>query len=142
MNAEKILVDTSAWIASFKTAGNPHIKSFLRTAVISGLAMTSPIIILEIIQGCRTEEERDALRAKLEDLDVLGMTSATWERAYELGFSLRRGGLSVPTVDTVIAALAIENGCIVLHQDRHYEMIAQHHPLFRTRHFSDPVRLN
>lgn len=130
-----ILIDTSAWIASFKKTGNQELKEFMKQAVVSGLAVTSPIIILELLQGCRSVGERDALKIKLESLDILSITSSVWEQAYELGFSLRRKGLTIPTVDLIIAALAIENKSLLLHHDDHFEMIVPHNPALQTKYF-------
>ena len=131
-----ILVDTSAWIASFKKAGNHDLKDFMRQAIVSGHAATSPIIILELLQGCRSVEERDSLRIKLESLDILPITPAVWEQAYELGFSLRRKGLTMPTVDLMIAALALETKAFLLHNDEHFEMIVPYFPNLQTRCFN------
>lgn len=135
MNPEQILIDTSAWIASFKKTGNIQLKEFLKNSILAGLATTSPIIILELLQGCRTLEERDALKIKLESLDLLSITQSAWERSYELAFSLRKKGLTIPTADLIIAAIAIENNSMIVHQDEHYEMIAQHYPILQTKHF-------
>jgi len=66
---------------------------------------------------------------------LLFFTSLIWEQAYELGFSLRRKGLTIPTVDLIIAALAIENKSLLLHYDEHYEMIVPHFPTLRTKYF-------
>ncbi len=131
-----ILIDTSAWIASFKKTGNHELKEFMRQSIISGLAVTSPVIILELLQGCRSIGERDALKNKLESLDILSINLSVWEQAYELGFSLRRKGLTIPTVDLIIAALAIENKNLLVHHDEHYEMIVPHFPTLRTKYFS------
>lgn len=130
-----ILIDTSAWIASFKRTGNHELKEFMRQSIVSGLAVTSPVIILELLQGCRSVGERDELRIKLESLDSLSITSSIWEQAYELGFSLRRSGLTIPTVDLVIAALAIEYKSLLVHHDEHYEMIIPHFPILQTKYF-------
>ena len=130
-----VLIDTSAWIASFKKTGNHELKEFMKQAIVSGLAVTSPVIILELLQGCRSVEERDALRTKLESLDVLPITQDVWEKAYELGFSLRRKGLTIPTVDLIIAALAIESMTLLLHHDDHFEMIVPNHPALQTKYF-------
>ena len=130
-----ILIDTSAWISSFKKAGNVELKEFMRQAIVSGLAVTSPVIILELLQGCRSVGERDALKIRLESLDILSITLSVWEQAYELGFSLRRKGLTIPTVDLIIAALAIENETLLLHYDEHYKMIVPHIPTLRTKYF-------
>ena len=135
MVPEKVLVDTSAWIVSFKRGGDQRLKEFLRQSIIAGLAVTTPIILLELLQGCRSTEERDALRIKLESLDLLSVDSSAWEQAYELGFLLRRKGLTIPTTDLIIAAMAIENKTILLHHDEHYEMIALHYSDLRTKYF-------
>lgn len=129
-----MLVDTSAWIISFRRLGYPELKEFLRHCISSGYAATCPVVILELLQGCRTEAERDSLKIRLESLDVLPVTEATWERVYELGFSLGREGLTLPTADLLIAAVALEHHAIVLHQDQHYAMIGRHSRL-RTKHF-------
>ena len=130
-----ILIDTSAWIASFKKTGNHELKEFMRQTIVSGLAVTSPVIILELFQGCRSVGEQDALRTKLESLDVLPITQGVWEQAYELGFSLRRKGLTIPTVDLIIGALAIVNKTLLLHHDDHFEMIVPHNPALQTKYF-------
>jgi predicted nucleic acid-binding protein len=130
---EKILVDTSAWILSFKRTGDPRIKEFLRQSIIAGTVSTCSLIILELLQGCRTEEERDSLKIKLESLDALSFTVSTWEQAYELGFTLRRKGLTISTTDLIIAALASENKCLLLHHDQHFEKIASCFPHLRTK---------
>ena len=130
-----ILIDTSAWIVSFKKTGNHELKEFMKQAIVSGLAVTSPVIILELLQGCRSVGERDALRTKLESLDVLPITQGVWEQAYELGFSLRRKGLTIPTTDLIIGALAIENRNILLHHDEHFEMMVPHNSALQTKYF-------
>lgn len=135
MAPERILVDTSAWIVSFKKAGDLRLKEFLKQSIVAGSAVTFPIIILELLQGCRSVEERDSLKGKLESLDVLPITTPVWEKAYELGFTLRKKGLTIPTTDLIIATLAIENKSLLLHQDEHFEKIASHSPDLRTKYF-------
>ncbi len=135
MAPETVLVDTSAWIASFKKAGDQRLKEFVRQSILGGLAVSCPIIVLELLQGCRSTEERDALRIKLESLDMLPITSHVWEKAYELGFTLRRKGLTIPATDLIIAGLAIEHKSLLLHQDEHYEKISSHFSVLRTKYF-------
>lgn len=134
MTTERVLVDTSAWITSFRKVGHPELKEFLKYCISSGFAATCPVVILELLQGCKTGTERNNLRTRLESLDVFSITSPTWERVYALGFSLGRAGLTLPTADLIIAAIALEHDAVVLHQDQHYEMIGRHAPL-RTKHF-------
>jgi len=72
------------------------------------------------------------LRIKLESLEMLPITSNVWEKAYELGFTLRRKGVTIPTTDLIIAGLAIEHKSLLLHQDEHYEKISSHFSDLRT----------
>jgi len=136
---ETVLVDTSAWIVSFKKAGDPRLREFLRQSIMGGLVATCPIIVLELLQGCRSGEERDALKVKLESLEVLAITPSVWEKAYELGFTLRRKGLTIPATDLIIAALAMEEKSLLLHQDEHYEKISSHFPVLRTKYFKGKI---
>ena len=135
MRTDRILVDTSVWITSFRRTSHLELKEFLKHCISSGFVATCPIVTLELLQGCRTGAERDNMRIRLESLDVFPISQSTWDRSYELGFSLGRKGLTLPTADLIIAAVALEHDAIVLHQDQHYKMIARHSPL-RTKHFA------
>ncbi len=128
MNPEKkqVLVDTSAWIASFRSEADPAAEEFLKQKIAANQAATARVVILELLQGCKTEKERDRHRLELESLEVLDLNEAAWERAYSLAFDLRRKGLTIPTVDVIVIALAIENDCLLLHFDQHFELTAKH----------------
>ncbi|HID95962.1 MAG TPA: PIN domain nuclease [Candidatus Latescibacteria bacterium] len=123
---ERVLVDTSAWIVGFRGSGDQNAGEFLKQKIAAGQVVTSRIIILELIQGCKREKDRDRLRFELESLEVLGIDVHVWDRSYGLAFDLRRKGITVPTVDIIVAALALENRCLLLHFDRHFPMMARH----------------
>jgi len=59
---KRFLVDTSAWIASFRSEGDPKIQDLLKQALSADQVAVAPVIILELIQGCKTKKERDLLR--------------------------------------------------------------------------------
>jgi len=59
MKNKRILVDTSAWVLSFKSSGHDKIKSFLKEAIDLNQIVITPFIILELLQGCKTEKEFD-----------------------------------------------------------------------------------
>ena len=138
MNREPVLVDTSAWITGFKKGGPHQVKEFLRTAILEGLAVTCPPVVLELVQGCRTQPERDALQTRLESLRIVTITQDVWDRSCDLGFSLRQRGVTVPAMDLVVAAASIEHRLLLLHNDRHYEFVARHEPRLRTKTFLQP----
>lgn len=125
MKDRKVLVDTSAWILSFRGKGHEDLKTCLKEAIDANRAVVTPLIILELLQGCRTKKEYENLRLKLESLENCTLSESGWERLYSFGFSLRRKGLTLPTIDILIAFLATENDYILLHHDRHFRMIAE-----------------
>ena len=94
MKAKNILVDTSVWIASFKKEGDLQLKQFLKNTITSAMAVTCPIIILELVQGCKTQKEKDTLLRRFESLENLSITSQLWNKAYDNPFLLRRKGLN------------------------------------------------
>ncbi len=129
MRDKKTLVDTSAWIVSFRRAGSERLKAFLREALEWDQVVTTPLVVLELLQGCRTQKEFNDLKARLESLENVSLKDLAWERIYRFAFSLRRKGLTVPTLDILIAFLSIEGGYSLLHHDRHFRMIAEHSEL-------------
>lgn len=129
MKDKKVLVDTSAWILSFKTTGHEGLKGFLKEAIDQDRVATTPLIILELLQGCKTQRDFDNLKMRLESLENCSLENLSWARVYSLGFSLRRKGLTVPTLDILIASLSMERGYTLLHHDYHFRSIAGHSEL-------------
>jgi predicted nucleic acid-binding protein len=121
---DKLLVDTSAWIVSFRESGNQKLKDFLAGALDLDRICTTNIIILELLQGCKTKKEYDAMKARLDALPFYAVANTSWAIAYEAGFALRRKGITVPTIDIILCALAKEHDLILLHHDAHMKTIA------------------
>lgn len=48
---------------------------------------------------------------------------ATWIEAGKTSFNLRRKGITIPTTDLIIASLAMENNCLILTLDPHFNKI-------------------
>jgi predicted nucleic acid-binding protein len=122
--SDKILVDTSAWILSFRDSGSQKLKDNLREALDNDRVVTTNIIILELLQGCRTKKEYEALKSLLDILPLYTLTDHTWSISYEAGYLLRRKGVTVPTIDIMICSLAKENGLSVFHHDNHLKIIS------------------
>jgi predicted nucleic acid-binding protein len=122
----KLLVDTSAWIISFRKAGHERLKKTLLEALDTFSVATTNIVILELLRGCRDRNEYDAMHARLNALEMIQITDAVWSLAYTAGYELRREGITVPTVDIVIAAIAKIHKCSLLHHDKHFRALAKH----------------
>ncbi|MEW6410578.1 MAG: PIN domain-containing protein [Nitrospirota bacterium] len=123
--SDKLLVDTSAWILSFKDSGNQKLKDYLRESIDSDRVVTTNIVILELLQGCKDKNEYKTLKSRLDILPLYKVTDRSWSIAYEIGFFLKRKGLTVPTVDIILASIAKENALTILHHDNHLKIISR-----------------
>ena len=101
-------------------------KKELIAALGSISVVTTNIVILELLQGCRNKNEYDTMNSRLNALDLIPANDSVWALAYKTGYELRRKGVTVPTVDIVIAAAAKAHNCGLLHNDKHFRSIAKH----------------
>jgi len=122
------LVDTTIWIHFFRGSGIQFQERIVPLIMADKLA-TTPIIIMEILRGAKSQKEYDKLSKDLAALRCFDISTKVWERACKLGYALRHKGINAPLTDTLIAAVAQEHNALLLHDDRHYEMIASASPL-------------
>ena len=118
-----VLIDSSAWIESFRRTGNPQVTEIVAALVSRGEAATAGIVKLELLKGVH-EREFERLKRHLSVLTLLHTSEAHYEDAGRLGGNLRRHGETIPTSDLLIATLAISHGVALLHCDRHFDRIA------------------
>ena len=121
-----VLVDTSAWICFFARRGYPDIKDALSLLLEEDRAAIGGPVMVELVQGARTAEEKEDIKKWIKGIRWLPVSDATWDRAAEMAFALRRKGVTTSAIDTLIAALAIEYDCSLLHRDSHFDLIARH----------------
>jgi predicted nucleic acid-binding protein len=119
-----ILVDTSVWVDFFSSSpsrGGTELRRMIAEAEPFAL---SGIIVSEILQGLR------------RDVDQIERHLSQWEMLEPLGFStyreaaaifrLGRGkGLSLTTIDTLIAAIAPDHRAVVFTVDQDFSHIAR-----------------
>ena len=120
------LIDTSAWILALRTGEEEHARSEVGRLIEKNLAATTGIVKLELLCGTRTKSEYKELKEDLEALIQLEITGKTWDRSSKLAYSLRRKGITVPSADVLIASVAMENGCNLLHADHHFDLMTEH----------------
>jgi len=117
-----VIVDTSAWIPFFNQPGSLEKREIDALIDVDRLVLVG-VVLAELIQGCRTPAEANTVVSKLSGLRFLDTGFATWRRAGEISFSLRRKGVTLPLSDLVIAALALEHRCGVYALDPHFEQV-------------------
>ena len=124
-----VLIDTSGWICFFSRRGFEEIKKAISTLLDDDRAAVAGPILVELIQGTRTEKEKESITRYIRGIHWLSVTDDHWYKAAEMAFDLRRKGITSSAIDTLIATLAIEYHCILLHKDSHFELIARNSPL-------------
>ena len=117
-----IVADTSVWIPFLKDPESAEKRAIDALIDQRRIALVG-VVLAELLQGCRSPKEADALLSNLAGLRFLADSFTTWKRAGELAASLRRKGTTLPLSDLVIAALALEHGCHVYTLDPHFQRI-------------------
>lgn len=128
MTNELILVDTTVWI-HFLLGSGVQFQERIVPLIMADKLVTTPIVIMEILRGAKSQKEYNKLSKDLAALRCFDISAKVWERACKLGYTLRHKGLNAPLTDTLIAAVAQEYNARLLHDDRHFEMIASISPI-------------
>jgi predicted nucleic acid-binding protein len=123
MKNEIVLADSSVWIHFLRGSGVQYQERLVPLIMADRLAIT-PVIIMELLHGASAQKEYDKLHKDLHALRLFESSDNVWQRAFKLSFTLRQKGVNIPLTDTLIASVALEHGLLLLHDDRHYEMIA------------------
>lgn len=117
-----VIVDTSVWIEYFHRPQSAE-KHAVDALIDTDRLVLTGIVLAELLQGCRTAKEADAILLHLRALRFLEMTFASWRRTGELSSALRRRGITLPLSDLIIASLALEHDCQLFTLDPHFRKI-------------------
>ncbi|HEX6245446.1 MAG TPA: PIN domain-containing protein [Polyangiales bacterium] len=113
-----ILVDTSAWIEFFR--GRDPLAAAVDAALAANEAALCGPIETELRRGLRTEAERRKVIPLLRACHYLESPERLWQEAGDLGFALRRRGVSPKTVDLLIAVHALSHSATLLSADKDF----------------------
>lgn len=124
-----ILVDTSVLIEFLRGSGSDKVKLFKEILLRKIPYGISAFTYQEILQGARTETDFLTLKEYLltQRIYYLGQESRPYEQAARMYYQLRRTGVTPrSTIDMLIAITAIEKELFLLHNDRDFDMMAEH----------------
>lgn len=116
-----ILVDTSAWIAFFR--GHEPLASRVDAAIDADDAALCGPVICELRRGFVSDAERKKVLPLLGVCHVLPTPPDVWQEAGDLGFALRRKGVTVKTLDLLIAVWALHASVPILTGDGDFATI-------------------
>jgi len=121
MNSEKYLIDTTIWILYFR--GEKGLEEEIKSLILEERAVSTEIVILEVLRGAKSQKEYSQLYADFTALPVLKIDDVIWEKSYKIGFKLKKMGINVPLVDILIATIASQYNCCLLHRDKHFPLM-------------------
>ncbi|MCJ7783902.1 MAG: PIN domain nuclease [Desulfobacterales bacterium] len=122
-----VLVDTTVWIDFFAAKSTPEVAELERLLNEGEDICTCGIILTEVLQGIREDEDYQRTLSRFDTFLFLPMNRQAFVRAAELYRSLRRRGVTIrKPIDCMIASIAIEHDIALLHSDRDFDPIETH----------------
>jgi predicted nucleic acid-binding protein len=122
-----VLVDTTVWIDFFAAKSTPEVAELERLLNEEGDICTCGILLTEVLQGIREDEDYQRTLSRFDTFLFLPMNRQAFVRAAGLYRSLRRRGVTIrKPVDCMIASVAIEHDVALLHNDRDFDPIETH----------------
>lgn len=122
-----ILVDTSVWIDYFNGQHTAHTDT-LDAALADGIVAMGDVILLEILQGFRRDQDYTRAKTTLSTLDqyalfgnIMAIKCADHYR------TLRKRGVTIRrNTDVIIATFCIEHRLPLLFTDRDFQPFVEH----------------
>jgi len=123
-----LLVDSSVWIDVVRGAITQG-ASFLEQRDDEELAIAG-VVFQEVLQGATDDSSYERLREMFmamlllepRELSTYEIAAQLYRRARAAGFTIRK------PVDCLIAALALEHGALLVHNDRDFFFLSQVEP--------------
>ena len=125
MSNNLVLIDTSVWILALRKSPSPMVKDEVEHLLAENRVAIAPMICLELLGGTKSVNEFNRLKSRLDALHQIPANEANWEVATQLSFKLRQQGKVIPYTDILIGAAAIISSCLLLHADRHFDLMAE-----------------
>ena len=116
------LVDTSVWIEFFHDEHTARVER-LEEIVGRGEAILGDLILCEVLQGIHDQRDFVTVKSHLDAFPVYAMVGKHIAVQSAINYRLlRHKGFTVrKTIDCVIATFCIENGLMLLHNDRDFD---------------------
>lgn len=118
-----ILIDTSAWVDFFR--GKGRFCSSVDQAIESDDAALCGPVMTELRRGLSVAAERKRVLPLLEACHLLDQPADLWNEAGELGRWLRKRGVTVRSLDLLIANYALYHEVSILSGDSDFAQMKE-----------------
>jgi len=122
-----IAVDSSVWINHLIGRMTPNVR-LLRSLVGDQPLLVGDIVLMEVLQGVRSEREAARVEQALGRFNVQAMLDPAIAVRAATNFRLLRGrGVTIrKSIDLIIGTFCIEHGHALLHDDRDFEPMTRY----------------
>ncbi|WP_237154876.1 type II toxin-antitoxin system VapC family toxin [Oryzibacter oryziterrae] len=122
-----IVVDSSVWIGLLRQSKSPATDR-IRHCKDPNEILVGDIILHEVLRGARDEAHAQSILRWLQTFPVVEMmdkqrainAAANYRRLREVGVTVRK------TADMIIGTYCLDEGHLLLHEDRDFEPMAVH----------------
>ena len=120
-NNQKVIADTCIWIEFFRTKSeiSNRLKDLISTNLVAGVG----IIIAELLQGIKTDKEREIIIDIFNTIEYLEITKDIWIESGILARRLRTQGKTIPLSDIIIACCAKKYQYQIFTIDQHFQTV-------------------
>ena len=125
MSNNLVLIDTSVWILALRKSPLSGVRDEVEHLLAENRVAIVPMICLELLGGTKSLNEFNRLKTRLDALHQIPLDKANWEAAAQLSFKLRQHGKVIPYTDILIGSAAILANCLLLHADKHFDLMAE-----------------
>lgn len=122
-----ILVDSSVWIDYFRGLASPQTDK-LDALLGNEPLLVGDLILAEVLQGFAAERDFNHAKRLFDSFDLIEIGGRDVALQAARNFrTLRAIGITVrKTIDTLIATRCIQSGYVLLHNDRDFDVFAEH----------------
>ncbi len=127
-----IVVDSSVWIDYFNGVQSDETSLLDNVLGVSDVGV-GDLMLVEVLQGFRRDDEYAIAASRLQALTILPMVGLEIALLSAQNFRvLRRRGVTIgKTIDVIIASYCIRHGHPLLFSDRDFEPFVEHLGLLR-----------
>lgn len=125
MHSKQRILDTSIWIEFLRDDGDQEIKSQVERLLLTGNAVMTDVVLLELWNGAGNQRQKSILRKLEKIIHCLDSDRKTFAYAVKLSQKARSAGCSLPITDILIFAVSQIHEVPLMHKDKHFEVMQE-----------------
>jgi predicted nucleic acid-binding protein len=122
------LIESTLWVDFTRRKSPQGLKTLIQPWILDERAAICEMVAFEVLRHANPRE-RPLIEAQFATLPLLPTPSRLWQRATALGQQCREIGVTVGSIDLLIASLALHHDAEIITFDAAYLAVARAAPL-------------